>query len=183
VRPAARPGPVVELEDEGVALAVVCGVVRAAAGGAWPWALGVFSRAPLYSCIFHWLFSIKKRRGRENDLTAHGQGRRSSSALARPHRRGPTTPRWSSPPSAACAAARKVLGWPKKIKFAHAFLEEYSYRRLKLAQFLHQLGVFLTFGRRPSCRTSARACSFRQPFQDRRLSVNDPQTVRIHRGV
>ena len=63
VRPAARPGPVVELEDEGVALAVVGGVVRAAAGGAWPWALGVFSRAPLYSCApvyFIGCFPLKK---------------------------------------------------------------------------------------------------------------------------
>ena len=41
-------------------------------------------------------------------------------------------------------AARNVLGWPKRCKSAHAFLWEYSYNRLKLAQLLDQLGVFLT---------------------------------------
>ena len=41
-------------------------------------------------------------------------------------------------------AARKVSGWPKRCKLAHAFLWEYSYKRLKLAQLLGQLGVFLT---------------------------------------
>jgi hypothetical protein len=39
---------------------------------------------------------------------------------------------------------RKLLGWPKRHKLAHAFLREYSYKRLKLAQLLGQLGVFLT---------------------------------------
>ena len=43
-------------------------------------------------------------------------------------------------------AARKVLGWPKICKLAHAFLWEYSHKRLKLAQLLGQLGVFLTCG-------------------------------------
>ena len=43
--------------------------------------------------------------------------------------------------------ARNVLGWPKICKLAHAFLWEYSYKRLKLAQLLGQLGVLLTFGR------------------------------------
>ena len=39
--------------------------------------------------------------------------------------------------------ARKVSGWPKRCKLAHAFLWEYSYKRLqKLAQFLGQLGIF-----------------------------------------
>jgi hypothetical protein len=42
------------------------------------------------------------------------------------------------------AEARTVSGWPKRSRLAHAFLWEYSYRRLKLAQFLGQLGVFLT---------------------------------------
>jgi hypothetical protein len=40
--------------------------------------------------------------------------------------------------------ARKVLGWCKRCKLAHAFLWEYGYKRLKLAQLLGQLGVFLT---------------------------------------
>ena len=44
----------------------------------------------------------------------------------------------------ALARARKVLGWPKRRKLAHAFLREYSYKRLKLAQHLGQLGVLLT---------------------------------------
>jgi hypothetical protein len=42
-------------------------------------------------------------------------------------------------------AAKKLLGWPKRYKLAHAFLWEYSCKRLKLAQLLGQLGVFLTF--------------------------------------
>jgi hypothetical protein len=36
-----------------------------------------------------------------------------------------------------------VLGRPKISKLAHAFMREYSYRRLKSAQFLGRLGVFL----------------------------------------
>ena len=36
-----------------------------------------------------------------------------------------------------------MLGWPKRCKLAHAFLWEYSCKRLKLAQLLGQLGVFL----------------------------------------
>jgi hypothetical protein len=44
------------------------------------------------------------------------------------------------------ARARKVLGWPKLCKLAHAFPWEYSYKRLKLAQLLGQLSVFLTTG-------------------------------------
>jgi hypothetical protein len=35
-----------------------------------------------------------------------------------------------------------VLGWPKRCQLAHAFLREYSYKRLKSAQLLDQLGVF-----------------------------------------
>jgi hypothetical protein len=42
------------------------------------------------------------------------------------------------------AVARKVLGWPKRRKLAHAFLSKYSDKRLKLAQLLAQLGAFLT---------------------------------------
>jgi hypothetical protein len=37
-----------------------------------------------------------------------------------------------------------MLGWPKRCKSAHAFLWEYSRKRLQLAYFLGQLGVFLT---------------------------------------
>ena len=44
----------------------------------------------------------------------------------------------------ADAKARKLLGWPKRYKLAHALMWEYSYERLKLAQLLGQLGVFLT---------------------------------------
>jgi hypothetical protein len=42
------------------------------------------------------------------------------------------------------AAARKVLGWPKICKLAHAFLWEHSYKGLELAQLLGQLGVLRT---------------------------------------
>jgi hypothetical protein len=41
-------------------------------------------------------------------------------------------------------AARKVLGWPRRRKLAHAFLWECSYIRLQLAHFLGQPGVVLT---------------------------------------
>ena len=42
------------------------------------------------------------------------------------------------------AGARQVSGWPKRCKLAHAFMWEYSYKRLKLAQLLGRLGVVLT---------------------------------------
>ena len=50
-------------------------------------------------------------------------------------------PSWSL----AGLRARKVLGWPKIRRLAHAFLWEHSDKRLKLAQHLGQLGVFLTW--------------------------------------
>jgi hypothetical protein len=37
-----------------------------------------------------------------------------------------------------------VLGRPKRCQLAHASLWEYSYRRMKLAQLLGQVGVFFT---------------------------------------
>ena len=43
------------------------------------------------------------------------------------------------------ALARKFLDEPNLCKLAHAFLREYSYKMLKFAQLLGQLGVFLTF--------------------------------------
>ena len=43
--------------------------------------------------------------------------------------------------------ARKALGWPKRCKMAHAFSWECSYERLKLAQLLGRLSVFLTTAR------------------------------------
>ena len=48
----------------------------------------------------------------------------------------------------AALYARKVLGWPRIYKLAHAFLWEHIYKRPKLAQLLGQLGVFLTDRRR-----------------------------------
>ena len=36
-----------------------------------------------------------------------------------------------------------MLGWPKRCKLAHAFLWEYSYERLELAQLLGQVDAFL----------------------------------------
>ena len=41
--------------------------------------------------------------------------------------------------------ATQVFGWPNRCKLAHAFLWEYSYKRLKLDQLLGQHGVFLTW--------------------------------------
>ena len=40
--------------------------------------------------------------------------------------------------------SEKVVRLAQKCKLAHAFLREYSYKRLKLAQLLGQLGAFLT---------------------------------------
>ena len=45
----------------------------------------------------------------------------------------------------AVLRARKVSGRPKRCKLAHAFLWECSYKRLKTAQLLGQLGVSLTW--------------------------------------
>ena len=42
------------------------------------------------------------------------------------------------------AGARKVSGWPKRYKLAHAFPWEYSYKRLTLAQLLGRLGALRT---------------------------------------
>ena len=39
-----------------------------------------------------------------------------------------------------------MFDWPKICRLAHAFLWEYSYKGLKLAQLLGQLGVFLIKG-------------------------------------
>ena len=39
---------------------------------------------------------------------------------------------------------KNVLGRPKRCQLAHASLWEYSYRRMKLAQLLGQVGVFFT---------------------------------------
>jgi hypothetical protein len=41
--------------------------------------------------------------------------------------------------------ARKVSGWPKRSKLAHAFLWGYSYKGMQLAQLLGQFDIFLTW--------------------------------------
>jgi hypothetical protein len=50
-------------------------------------------------------------------------------------------------PAANPAVARKVLGWPERCKLATALLWKYGCKRLKSAQLLGQLGVFLTLDR------------------------------------
>ena len=70
-------------------------------------------------------------------------------------RPSPTTTGASRPRSqrnSSWYCSKKVLGWPKRCKLAHASLWEYSYKRLKLAQLLGQLGVSLTCS--TSCRIS-----------------------------
>ena len=63
----------------------------------------------------------------------------------RPTAIGTTTPKLTATDALpAAAVASKVLGWPKRCKMAHALLWEHSDKRLKLAQLLGQLGVFLT---------------------------------------
>ena len=66
-----------------------------------------------------------------------------------------------------------MLGWPKRCKLAHAFLWEYSYKRLKLAQLLGQLGVFLAPG-------AAQALSPICPWPPSPLGVG--QAVDVTRG-
>jgi hypothetical protein len=66
--------------------------------------------------------------------------------------------------SRAGSVARKALGRPKRCKLVHAFLWEYSDKRLKLAQLLGQLGVFLTCRRRhPQPSTNAMASARPMP--------------------
>jgi hypothetical protein len=48
------------------------------------------------------------------------------------------------PPSQTIHRASEALGRLKRCKLAHAFLQEYSYKKLKLAQLLGRHGVFLT---------------------------------------
>jgi hypothetical protein len=61
-----------------------------------------------------------------------------------------------------------VLGWPKRCKLAHAFLLEYSCKKVKLAQLLGQLGVFLTCA--PSCAANGPA----SPASPRTSTVPSP---------
>ena len=46
--------------------------------------------------------------------------------------------------SASVSFSEKVVRLAQNMELAHAFLWEHSYKRLKLAQLLGQLGVFLT---------------------------------------
>ena len=60
--------------------------------------------------------------------------------------------------------ARKAFGRPKRRKLAHAFLWEHSYKRLKLAQLLGQLSIFLSHlasSASESRRSGARSGSYR----------------------
>ena len=89
----------------------------------------------------------KRLRGKEEQVIPEGTC----------HRGFPALPPAGPAPPATCRCgdvgrgprAIKVLGWPKRCTLAHAFLWEYSDKRLKLAQLLGQLGVFLTVG--PIC--------------------------------
>jgi hypothetical protein len=62
--------------------------------------------------------------------------------------RSPVSQGWQNPAGPSDqprSGARKVLGWPKRCNFSRAFLWEYSYARLQLAQVLGHLDVFLTW--------------------------------------
>jgi hypothetical protein len=97
-----------------------------------------------------------KQSEHENGLTARGYPHRPAQ-LRRPPCRPPADPAAAAagrapPPRPrprrhrpAPAVATKVLGWPKRCKSARAFLWEYSYKKLKLAQLLGQLDVFVVF--------------------------------------
>jgi hypothetical protein len=62
-------------------------------------------------------------------------------------------------------AARKVLGWPKRRKLAHAFPWEYMCKRLKLAQFLGRHGAFLACSSRRCAAVEKTAMLFRMSMQ------------------
>jgi hypothetical protein len=113
----------------------------------------------LHHHLMHlWGFSIKREWGRHNHIrpsskpAARSRWARCHGAASGPTPAGPPRP-------AGPAEAGKVLGWPKLCKLAHAFLWEYSYKRLKLAQLLGQLGVFLTWACGSSPAASAMAAS------------------------
>ena len=70
------------------------------------------------------------------------------------------TRRWVPPPVHPPLGAGKVLGWPNICKLVHALPWEYSYKGLKFAQLLGQLGVFRTLRRAASSgkRTPLQRC-------------------------
>jgi hypothetical protein len=74
--------------------------------------------------------------------------------------------------------ARKVVGWPKRYKLAHAFMWEYSCKGLELAQVLGQLGGFHT--RRAELHLDGREIR-RRPVEP--LAAAASATHRIHIGA
>ena len=79
-----------------------------------------------------------------NTCLAKVGGRRRAAAARGPQGRPRAGAVLRGGPPAAHPPPRKVLVWPRRCKLAHAFLREYSQKRLKLVQLLGQLGVFLT---------------------------------------
>jgi hypothetical protein len=104
------------------------------------------------------------------------RGRRAFPRRFSSHRRG-WSPSWPS-----TAAARTLLGWPKRCKLARAFLWEYSDKRLKLAQLLGQTGVFLTCVAVTTTQVAppaaAASSSFRVRVASRSTDAGGPADVR-----
>jgi hypothetical protein len=85
----------------------------------------------------------------------HALGRHEAVVLGQhPQARVLRGDRLSSDVIEATLPARKVSGWPRRCKLAHAFQWECSDTRLKLAQLLGRHGVFLTWVRSSACTPS-----------------------------
>ena len=92
-------------------------------------------------------------------------------------------------PRAILPGARKVSGRPKGYKLAHAFLWECGYKRLKLAQFLGQFSVLLTWaGNRrfwllSAARTHTKAPRKNDLLWETRRPLKRPGRARTARGL
>jgi hypothetical protein len=67
----------------------------------------------------------------------------------------------------------KIVRLAHKNQSAHEFLSEYSYKGLKLAQLLRQLGVFLTVAAKPfSCRLLSLSVMWITPSGEERYAIS-----------
>jgi hypothetical protein len=78
--------------------------------------------------------------------------------------------------------SEKAVRLAQRCKLAHAFLREYNYKRLKLAQLLGQLGVFLTWLRDGAPRARGLGARARDGDQTPSLHLH-PCTPRVLEDV
>ena len=138
-----------------------------------------------------------------SSITGRGrQGGRGPGARARSSRRPRRCSRRAgrAAPRRPCGAfavyrdrsprARKVSGWPKWCKLAQTCLWEYSYKRLRLAQLLGQLGRFfslrtrvtLGFDTRRSQPTASWNVSWSGSWPEARFDTWEGRPAAPHRG-